>query len=99
MGKFISFPPSNEQSPRYPSSVTEGGGTTEDGGWKEMAEVAAPDAEEVDGKAADGEDDERGGGSGVAGADDVGVLITPFDMFVRASVVESVDAADADAAR
>ena len=86
MGKFISFPPSDEQSPRYPSSVTDGGGTTEDGGWKEIAEDVA-DAEEVDGKAADGEGDERAGGSGVPGAEDAGVLITPFDVLGRAFAV------------
>jgi len=82
--------------------VTEGGGTTEEGGWKEIADDAAPDPEEVDGKAAvDGEGDERSasGGSGVPGADDVGVLITPFDMFAHASAVVSVDAAAADVAR
>ena len=79
--------------------MTDGGGTTEEGGWKEIADDAPPDAEEVDGKAADGEGDERGGGSGVPGADDVGVLITPFDMFARASVIVSVDAVAATVAR
>lgn len=79
--------------------MTEGGGTTEEGGWKEIADDAAPDPEEVDGKAAHGEGDERSGGSGVPGADDVGVLITPFEMFAHASAVVSVDAAAADVAR
>ena len=83
----------------------------EDGGWKSIADEAAPAPaaaaataaapEEVDGiataapAAAADDDDERSGGSGVPGVDDVGVLMTPFDMFVSASV--AVVAADADA--
>ena len=70
----------------------------EDGGWKEMAGEAAPDAEELDGRAADGEGDESGG-SGVPGADDAGELITPFEVFARASVVASVDAVAASVTR
>ena len=66
--------------------MTDGGGTTEDGGWKEIAEDVA-DAEEVDGKATDGEGDERAGGSGVPGAEDAGVLIIPFDVLARAFAV------------
>ena len=69
--------------------MTDGGGTTEDGGWKEIAEDVAPAdaAEEVDGEAADGDGDERAGGSGVPGAEDAGVLITPFDVLGRAFAV------------
>ena len=68
--------------------MTDGGGTTEDGGWKEIAEDVAPaDAKEVDGEAADGDGDERTGGPGVPGAEDAGVLITPFDVLGRAFAV------------
>ena len=78
----------------------------EDGGWKSIADEAAPAAvagpEEVDGiaaadPAAAADDDERSGGSGVPGVEEVGVLMTPFDMFASASV--AVVAADTAAFR
>ena len=80
----------------------------EDGGWKSIADEAAPAAvagpEEVDGiaaadpaAAAADDDDERSGGSGVPGVEEVGVLMTPFDMFASASV--AVVAADTAAFR
>ena len=71
MGKFFSLPPSEEQSPKYPSSVTEGGGIDDE---EEGVGVAIVDVDvDMD---VDVEGTGNAGGSGVdmeEGGDATGV--------------------------
>ena len=69
MGKFFSLPPSEEQSPKYPSSVTEGGGIDDEEEGVGVA-IVDVDVEGTGNAGGSGVDMEEGGDATGVGKED-----------------------------